>query len=452
MTRRVLQRNKGKLITSTLLMTIMLTTGIFTLLMFKNWLHNQQQRLKEQHFAKEQIKRRFNQTQKDAVHTVHRLVPVLAAVLSRDADLDAIVHTLKEQKSKKKIAENQLEGSSGSISQDSMSGDSQQVPSKAELWQQLKQESLVHLMVIVYTMCMLLLLTRLKLNILARRQYLGSAIKLAVENESERSQTMNRWASNAWSYAVGLITGKQSSPDSKVNLETDNSKQSSPTEDRAAVVACINEEAFLSLSWWLLNRGWPLAQPLIEKHVRLQFGHLSPRDRLSITDFETLLSHAIHDINAELLAPGPQSPLLQCFLPDSPAAQRLVLEEALDDRTALRILFEDDSVLRQLLRETTACLQSTATLIVLESLVNESFHYIMQQTEQKVSKNARKGPQNGPPEAYPVALYAISVKEVCSDVLRHNATDDYNNEFLQRLDAVPELDDLSASVYSNFGF
>ena len=77
----------------------------------------------------------------------------------------------------------------------------------------------------------------------------------------------------------------------------------------------------------------------------------------------------------------------------------------------------------------------------------------MEQVESSVSKKkTRKNDDEEPSDKkYQVAVYAISCKDCCNDILKSGLVS-MDNEFLARLDSVVILDDLSASVYSNFGF
>ncbi|AET41448.1 Pex3p Ecym_8161 [Eremothecium cymbalariae DBVPG len=470
MTRKGLQKHRGKLIASSIILTTLVTTGVCTILFIKRWLYKQQLKITEQHFVKEQIKRRFHQTQQDSLYTMYELVPVLTLVLNKDLDLDQIVETLKGKKLTKKLAQgvpkdsSELDEMGSVVDQPSDSSNSGVSKSKAELWEELKVQSLVKLLTVVYATCMLLLLTRLQLNILARREYLDTAIKIAVDKEGQKgSSIIMTWLNSFWNYGSNALS--VSTPPNIENSSEEEDKASSgrngnKSKDKARYA---NEQAFLSLSWWLLNRGWLRFKPLVQQQVSAHFGDLSPRDMLTFEEFGGKLSKTIYNINKELFDNHSHNLLVKCFLPE-PHLEQFVLQQTLDSDT-LRIINEDNTMLRQLVQETFKCSESSASLIVLESLVNESFQFVMQQVEAKVTKKSKKSsqtPSNGAAEAageamaaaapkFQVALFSIGLKECCQDMLK-NGLISMNNEFLQSLDSVPELDDLSASVYSNFGF
>ncbi|KAL6451587.1 PEX3 Peroxisomal biogenesis factor 3 [Candida maltosa Xu316] len=125
--------------------------------------------------------------------------------------------------------------------------------SKVELWNLLKIKTITRTLTLMYTISGLLLITRLQLNILARRSYLESAIQMA---------------------------GVKS-----INNDID------PHENY------IIEQSYLSLSWWLLNKGWANLNSIIEALVIQKFEKITPKSELTIEDFENSLIDIINEIN-----------------------------------------------------------------------------------------------------------------------------------------------------------
>lgn len=268
---------------------------------------------------------------------------------------------------------------------------------------------------------------------------MDTAIKVAVEKESVSSSSLLSWITSFWK-------------DSTQNAESEERKekeQDTGTLNERSKTSYINEQAFLSLSWWLLNRGWLQFKSLVEKQISLQFNDLNPRDTLSLDEFGEKLSHVFHAVNQELFTQTESQQFLHKILLPEPNLEQFVLQQTLDPE-ALKLLYDDNSVLRELLNETTKCVQSTASLIVLESLVNDAFQYTMTQIDGSISKK-NKSSSDEEVSKFQVALYSVTCKDCCNEMLKSGVVS-MNNEFLQHLDAVAELDDLSASVYSNFGF
>ncbi|SCU95957.1 LAME_0F14246g1_1 [Lachancea meyersii CBS 8951] len=468
MARRSLwQRHRNKVLFSSATVAFIFSTGAVSLYLIKKWLWRQQLKITEQQFVKEQIKRRFTQTQQDALYTMYELVPVLSLVLVKDLNVDEIVGSLKGKKLLRKLSRDfkdaERDGLSSGMStsvteaQATANATPDNARTKAELWNDLKLKSLVKLCTVIYSVSSLLLLTRLQLNILARREYLESAVKVAVEKKSSTPGFFTSWINSIW----------QTPPNTSQAFQKENSVSTDLSEEAQQIrkSSYINEQAFLSFSWWLLNRGWLQFKSLAEKLVEREFGELNPRDVLSVEDFGERLSRVLHSINKELLVqPQHQSkdekqPVKQILLPDSNLEQ-FVLQQTLDP-DALKQLYDDNTVLRQLLNETSKCVQSTASLVVLESLVNDAFQFTMLHVEESVAKKNKRKPVDDDASSvaastaadvkFQMALFSVSCKGCCDEMLKSGVVS-MNNMFLQRLDSIPELDDLSASVYSNFGF
>lgn len=212
--RSIIQRHRRKLVISSAIFATLFATFGLTIYLSKRWLYNQHMKLTEQRFVKEQIKRRFVQTQQDSLYTLYELLPVMTLVMAKDFDLDSIVESLKGKKLQKKLsrgdATSELEGeglSSGmsAMTPASVSANQTLLPdgtagpaqkSKAELWNELKLKAISKVIILSYTMSLLMLLTRLQLNILARREYLDTAINMAMEKEREHNA--NQYSLSSW--------------------------------------------------------------------------------------------------------------------------------------------------------------------------------------------------------------------------------------------------------------
>lgn len=466
--RSLLQRHRGKVITSVGIVATLFTAGSVCVYLVKRWLYKQQLKITEQHFIREQIRRRFTQTQEDSLYALYELIPVFAMVLAKKLDLEELVIALRDKKLSKvagnraKIRDNDALSSGISTSVTEVDSSTANVTNKvegktqktkAELWNELKTKSLIKMVTVSYTISALLLLTRLQLNILTRREYLETAIRVAVEKESSLADGKS---------VVNWIWGLWNSDDTK-SAVTEAIEESKAKPSPVSKNSYINEQAFLSLSWWLLNRGWQDFEAIVEESVDKQFGQLNPRDTLTVAEFSERLTEVFRETNKQLFpdATGEQNSTskLQTILLPRPNLEDFVLKQTLDPE-AFNILNEDKTIFGQLIYETGKCLESTVSSIVLETLVNESFQYIMEQVETNVSKKKDKQAAKTSSESinaenndtkYQVAVFAISCKDCCNEILKSGVVS-MDNEFLARLDSVVILDDLSASVYSNFGF
>ncbi|CDO94835.1 unnamed protein product [Kluyveromyces dobzhanskii CBS 2104] len=478
--RSLVQRHRRKFAISSVLLATLVATCAITVYFSKRWLYKQHLKMSEQRFVKEQIKRRFVQTQQDSLYTLYELMPVMTLVLAKDFDLESIVEALKGKKLQKKLSRgdadgNELEneglssGMSAMTPAPSASAKSPQLAetpslaekttkSKAELWNDLKLKAIAKVIILSYTTSLLMLLTRLQLNILARREYLDTAINSAMEKEKEKNA--NQYSVISW--VSSWITEKTKNlPKEKSDSRNSDGTIDHDTRSIASTVSpeksrYVNEQAFLSLSWWLLNRGYLQYKSIIEQLVKEEFQELNPRDNMSMDEFSTKVSKIFVTTNKQFFQQSQSSEMfISCLLPE-PNLERFVLQQTLE-QDALKVLYEDNLLLKQLVQETNKCLQSPGTWIVLESLIDETFHLIMEQIETNVNSKTKPAQTEdtseatvAPQKSYQIALFSIATKD-CSNELLKAGLVSMNNKFLQKLHSISALDDLSACVYSNFG-
>lgn len=427
----------------------LLAVGSVTLYLVKQWLYKQQLRIAEEHFVREQIKRRFNQTQSDSLATLYELVQVSSLVYDQNGlNLDEVMIALRDKKLQKKASE----GASGSssvtgvttvlnkaeVSDDAHSSNTNATKqSKGELWNELKIKGIVKLVTITYTTSCLLLMTRLQLNILTRKEYLETVVK-ATQQEKSTSGILG-WIGGLWS-GNGQGSNHGNGHDS---IATTISKKT--PKDK---IEYINEQAFLSLCWWVINRGWQKVHSLVEKEVAAEFGTLDPKDTQTIEQFSERMTRVYYRVNKEMFLAqedrdgSAYRPLLAVMLPTRTETQlKGVLEQAMD-LDSLQLLEQDDTVLKQLCSEMEQYMRSEATSIVMEQAINESYDYAIGEIEENVKRRQQTEVQ--------VALYALACKECCDKMLKTNMIS-MDNDYLTVLDGISVLDDLSAMVYSNFG-
>ena len=431
--RSLFQRNRGKLMLAVMGTAALFTTGSIIMYLVKQWLYRQHQRLSEERFAREQIRRRFIQTQEDSLRTVSQLTPVLAIVLNNDGlDIDTLFGELKNKKNKK--------GETSQTTEDRGEG-TERSKTKAELWDELKVNSLVKLVTIIYTVSSLFMLTRLQLNMLARREYLETAINMDKGKKSDEKS----------SHGILAYIGSWWSQGSPEESPTNDNNPISMKSDKTTYT---NEQAFLSLSWWLLNEGYKKYSEMARKYVLQEFASINPTDKLSVLEFSERLSAVFQGINRSLLVTGQDNTSLQDILLPGEENLYSVLQQSLDTE-ALLILQEDDIVLRRLVHETSQYLESTASTVVIERLLNKAYQYSMNSIDSAIqSKRANNDRVNDATNleaaSHQMALLAIVVKDTCRELVSSSPANSLGNEFLRTLDCTEEMNDLSSSVYSNF--
>ncbi|KAK6462361.1 Peroxin-3 [Scheffersomyces coipomensis] len=267
-------RHKRKIIiTTTLTISAYYLVNQFIIKKFRDY----QNALRQELIFKQQIKQRFIQTQQDCYYTILALLPVLTSPIIEHLPVELITQALRLKKNNPlPQQQQQVQSSSGPNNPNStinseLTADNLNLldnnnsnnqsklnvylnKSKVELWNILKIQTITRTLTLIYSISGLLLVTRLQLNILARRSYLESAI---------------------------LMAGVKQPTNPNIN-----------SHDNYIV-----EQSYLSLSWWLLNKGWLNLNSYIEPIVIETFSNINPKTELTIDQFNLLLQQLIKQIN-----------------------------------------------------------------------------------------------------------------------------------------------------------
>ncbi|KLU89053.1 peroxisomal biogenesis factor 3, partial [Magnaporthiopsis poae ATCC 64411] len=230
------------------------------------------ERMSSDRIAKENLRRRFEQNQEDCTFTVLALLPTAATNILETMNTEEITYQIQQMKARPltsstppSIADTTLTDDDG---QSSLAGGPSPEPNpttdgprrktKRQLWDELAVSSITRAYTLLYTLALLTMFTRIQLNLLGRRSYLSSVVALATGSAQA---------------AIGLEDNDDGGPD-RLSYGSDFE---------------INRR-YLTLSWWLLNRGWIDVRTRVEAAVARAFGHLSPRDDLSLEAFGALTS------------------------------------------------------------------------------------------------------------------------------------------------------------------
>ncbi|KAJ1783251.1 peroxin, partial [Coemansia sp. RSA 2399] len=249
--------------------------------------------------SKENIRRRFDQNQRDCLFTIMSLLPELSEQVLREVDVERLIAELRAihrpQPSRQKPAGDgasakkpREEGesnvwSNNSSNNDSGDGEKAQTNddvgkkpqrengsadgsaevetadkepepprrSKVEIWEDIKIQSFARTLIAVYSESLLTMLVHIQLNIVGRSTYLDSVVGKFFDDNEER-----------------------------VVLEGRSESQISMTD----------EQNFLMLSWWFLNRGWRQMMSLIVDAVNHSVGQLSLKERMSHRELSALFN------------------------------------------------------------------------------------------------------------------------------------------------------------------
>lgn len=378
-------KHKRKIfITSTVGVSIYYLVNYFIIRKFRNF----QNSLTQDLFIKEQIKRRFIQTQNDCYYTLLSLLPVLIDPIISNSPIELITKALKLKKSN----QNNKEISDSMLTTDNLilhSTNDNELnlylnKSKSELWKLLKVKTLTRFLTLNYCISSLLLLTRLQLNILARKSYLQSAIQMTNNSASQHELTEEEY---------------------------------------------FIEQSYLSLSWWLLNKGWESINLRIEAIVDDKFKSLNARNELTIDEFKYLLTDCIAEINDDKLL------LINAIFPNNDNLNLTLL----NIQPNLINNFNQSFV--KLINETTMILNNDYFLENLNILILTNVDTLVTNLFNNLNDSNTKLAN---------LLAQLSVQcELLSNNNFENFEELSGNQYINELNNLDSLDDFSASIYSN---
>ncbi|KAL8971835.1 MAG: hypothetical protein Q9183_000862 [Haloplaca sp. 2 TL-2023] len=249
------------------------------------------QRMSEDRVAKENLRRRFQQNQEDCTITVLALLPTATENVLQALPVEHITQDLQQKKAErlgrsaatlegtslnpssgpssvadedgKSLASLQSEGYIHA-SQMTASGSSSDNPntqrpprSKAQLWNDLKISSITRAFTLLYTLSLLTLFTRIQLNLLGRRNYLSSVVRMASHSPQDPTISLQ-------------------------NLDDDNEQHNYGNDFET-------NRRFLTFSWWLLHRGWRDIMEKVEVAVKSVFGPINPREDIPLEKLSALI-------------------------------------------------------------------------------------------------------------------------------------------------------------------
>ena len=272
------------------------------------------------------------------------------------------------------------------------------------------------------------MLTRIQLNLLGRRSYLSSVVSLATGSAQ----------------ATISLENNDDNPEQEYGTDFD-----------------VNRK-YLTFSWWLLNRGWVDIMQRVEGAVREVFGQLSPRDSLTLESFSSLTSQVRRLVEGSSPKDHAGTAWLSVLLPP-PNMEDFVLRESgvLDEAVSSTPPAPDSPTstisLRRLLDETADLIESPPFSHVLTQLLDSSFSHLL---DRKLAQavfdvpttppaSSASGGLLGPP--LPPTSKAVLLPKILSVLTRqaHVIGNGMPNEYLQEMEAVPDLEGFAAVVYSS---
>ena len=418
-----------------------------------------QEQLKEENATRDLIKKRFSQTQKDCYMTFLSFLPVLTEPIYKELDVEQVTKELKLIRSRKVIPLSS-EGKSELISDDLLSNTTQGTEgdlkfknldpstgkSKVELWNELKNISLTRFLTLIYSETLLIILLHLQLNIISRKSYLKTAIKLASQSQGIELIDLDR------------------NPGGMANNEVEEKD--------------LPEQAFLSFTWWLLNRGWVKLNEIVSESVDSIFNEIDLRQELTVDEFANLIFEVQKSIDYKLFLTKKDLELYDSVRGDAaenesdeiPVLVSLMLPSSNDEFDLLQNTNTPEflssfnanitnmEILQKMNTELKGYLQGPEVIAIVKSCVSVGISNILTGlNETLIMKEEKKQASNGATDEKITELTAddnkrklVLLLSVLTPQTHELANRSIDNRVLQTMNRVPGLEELSASVYSNF--
>lgn len=238
------------------------------------------------------LRRRFEQNQEDCTYTVLALLPTVRDEIVGALPVEQISEQLQQERQERlkrlgaseagsteypsaapstigddvrSLTSSGLQGSYLHTSQlgvsnaDVSNGAPRPKRSKAQLWQDMKINSITRALTLVYTLCLLTLLTRIQLNLLGRRTYLSSVVALAAPPNPATAST------------IALENNDDDNYDNAYGNDFETNRK------------------YLTFSWWLLHRGSRQIMERVMAAVKDVFGQVNIREDVSLESLAELI-------------------------------------------------------------------------------------------------------------------------------------------------------------------
>jgi len=409
------------------------------------------------------LRRRFEQNQEDCTFTVLAILPTATENILEALPVEQILAELQRQKAERlarsvgpsevstadlpsvapSVADDENKSLQGSeyvhTSQVVESSNGTEEPqhrlpqspaksrSKAQLWNDMKIQSIARAFTLIYTLSLLTLLTRIQLNLLGRRNYLASVVSLASPPSSSN----------------------------KISLEN---RDEDGFESNAYGNDFETNRKYLSFSWWLLHRGCRDIMDHVTNAVKEIFGPLNPREDITLerlSELTVLVRKRVEGFSEEERKNMKWLPYL---LPPLSQEDYVLQASGMASPSNPANTTQSTPFLRRLLDETSDLIESPAFTHVLTLLLDSSFSLLV---DTKVAAMAFKIP--------PISESTARIHEIVggSDVQKckvantlavftrqaHSIGSGSTNEYLAAMETVRDLEAFAAVVYSsNFEF
>ncbi|KAF2457170.1 Peroxin-3 [Lineolata rhizophorae] len=449
------------------------------------------QRLSDDRIARDNLRRRFEQNQEDCTYTVLAILPTASENILNELPVERTLAELQRQRAERlarsgnvsvassdvapsittteddtarsegfvhasqQIANGEGKSESAENGNGSGSGEGESTikatkKTKAQLWSELKINSITRAFTLLYTLSLLTLLTRIQLNLLGRRSYLASVVSLA---------------------SPPPPGGPNSSAAGATRIELENRDDDAALQDTYCSDFDTNRK-YLSFSWWLLHRGCRDIMERVKEAVETVFGGLNPREEVTLERIGELVLEVRRRVEGKDVGERRNMKWLPFLLPPTDQESYVLRESGMTTSSSPPPTPSPDNApnvdvppaLRRLLNETSDLIDSPNFTHVLTRLLDACFgHLIDIKLAQLVYKSTSSDALSGSTPASSISPQTPQVRASrtrLADVLpvftrqahvigAAGDTDVVRNEYIDVLDEVGELRAFAAVVYSS---
>lgn len=334
------------------------------------------------------LRRRFEQNQEDCTYTVLALLPTVREEIIGALPVEQITEQLQQERQERlrrlggsEAASSEFPSAPPSVTDDASlhsssyvhasqmagssieGGASRPKRSKAQLWQEMKINSITRALSLIYTISLLTMLTRIQLNLLGRRTYLSSVVALASPPPPVE--------------------------DSRISLEN----RDDDNYDNMYGNDFETNRKYLTFSWWLLHRGSKSIMERVMTAVKEVFGQVNIREDISLERLSDLIMQVRKKVEGSTEQERRSMKWLEYLLPPKEDEAFVIRqsnmsesEESLspearvveDPMTASAVEAEEvTESLRRLLDETSDLIDSPTFIHVLTRLLDTSFSHLV---------------------------------------------------------------------------
>ncbi|KXT01900.1 hypothetical protein AC578_2179 [Pseudocercospora eumusae] len=474
-TRRWFRRNRTNLLVGAGVLGAGYLAGQYVL----SKLQEARQRMSEEKIAKENLRRRFEQNQEDCTYTVLALLPTVRDEIVSALPVEDITQQLQQERQERlqRLGATPSEAASSefpsapasAVDDDGKSTTSLQSSSfihasqvahstlnvgeqpakpkksKVQLWQDMKIQSITRALTLLYSMCLLTLLTRIQLNLLGRRTYLSSVVALASPPPVTQSSTI-----------------------SLENKDDDN-------YDNVYGNDFETNRKYLTFSWWLLHRGSKQILDRVMVAVKEVFGSVHIREDVTLERMADLIMQVRRKVEGSTEEERRSMKWLEYLLPPKEEEAFVIRQSGMsedDESPSPEARFDSDPMdeaqindsLRRLLDETSDLIDSPTFSYVLTRLLDASFSHLV---DFRLATEAFKQPPPGHESriveiqenkckiahALPIFCKQAHVIGAGSGELDTiegvAAQEQLGNEYLAAIDQVSDLGAFAAVIYSS---